>query len=486
MKLHSNSVIYRSLERLWALAIFFLVGAFIDGANFWVSLLFSIIPLSIAFGFMLLWQYFYWKNFNYKWNEDVLRIDSGVISTQSREVPLKRVQNIDVHENIVQQALGIAEVRFETAGGGNTEAILKCVSLDEADRLRREFKKFKEGEDALQEEGEESRGNLLYEINSRELGILCLTSYSLRGTLTIFTGFVFLVAGFYFQTDFEVERNMMLFLAPFIFVGSFFIAWIINAVRSFFAFYNFKLYKSGDSLNYSRGLLRKFSGSIPLDKLQSLTLEEGVIERFLGYAGLKIETAGYSTSQKEERGAEAAIPLTRTDNIYEILEEIQQVEIESLHSIPKRALRRYTLRYIIAFSIIVSIIYAAIAPPTAIIAGLIPVLIGLAVTGAYLKWIHKGYYTLEDFFVARNGFWKRKLRIVPYYRIQNVIVSQTIFQRKWDLASVTADTAGSFVSLSGNVIATDLDAEKAVNISEHLFESLQDALTERRRMRMQK
>jgi len=74
-------------------------------------------------------------------------------------------------------------------------------------------------------------------------------------------------------------------------------------------YFDFRLYQVEDSLEYERGLLKRSEGSIPLEKIQKLTIEENPLKRLFGYSTLKIETAGYSAEQSVQQGAEAAIPL---------------------------------------------------------------------------------------------------------------------------------------------------------------------------------
>jgi putative membrane protein len=83
-----------------------------------------------------IWQYAYYRRFTYEVTPDTFDINSGVLSRREREIPYDRIQNVDVAQNAVQRALGIAEVRLETAGGQETEAQLRYVSRPEADRLQ--------------------------------------------------------------------------------------------------------------------------------------------------------------------------------------------------------------------------------------------------------------------------------------------------------------------------------------------------------------
>ena len=484
MKLDPNSIIYNSLERFFAIFIFFAVTAFFDGGGLLASILFTIIPLAIFFGFISFWQYLYWRKFEYFFEDESLKIKSGIISTRNREVPLKRVQNIDVRENILQRSLDLAEVRFETAGGGTSEAVLKCVSKGDVEKLKNKVREIK-GEKTIKEENEEEK-EPIYKIDRKELAVLSLTSFSIVSVVAIFFTLVFGISGFVFQGDLDIdfERGWLVIATPVLIVISLLASWIINGLRNFFKYYGFELYLQNDSLEYNTGLLRKYSGKIPLDKLQSATIEENLFRRFLDYASLNMETAGYSASQKQDRGSEMTVPIAPRNKVYTVLEQVEQISEKQLNNIPSRARKRYFIRYTLLLTLIITTGYIAADLPQTTLAT-IPILTIIAYIGARKKHENIGYQVLneEKYFVVMNGFWNRRTRYVPFYRIQNIIKTQTVLQRRWKLASLTADTAGSFISMRGFVVATDMDQEEAEKSGQDLFQGLQKALKEKRQQK---
>jgi putative membrane protein len=99
---------------------------------------------------------------------------------------------------------------------------------------------------------------------------------------------------------------------------------------------------------------------------------------------------------------------------------------------------------------------------------------------AHLKWKHRGYWLGEDHLLTRNGFWGRTVAVVPYYRIQNVIDSRTVFQRRWGVATIVADTAGTGSLTGSDAAAVDFEIEEAEALKETLTERLATAVAERR------
>jgi len=94
-----------------------------------------------------------------------------------------------------------------------------------------------------------------------------------------------------------------------------------------------------------------------------------------------------------------------------------------------------------------------------------------------LKWVNKGYEMQEDYFISMNGFWIRRSTVTPYYRVQNLIQTETVFQRRWNLSTLTLDTAGSLIVDDSR--ATDLYVDEATVLREEVFEKFKKALEAR-------
>ncbi|MFT4010300.1 MAG: PH domain-containing protein [Nocardioidaceae bacterium] len=66
---------------------------------------------------------------------DELRIETGVVFRQSRRIRIDRLQAVDIAQPVVARILGLAELKFDVAGG-KAEGSLAFLPLAEAGRLR--------------------------------------------------------------------------------------------------------------------------------------------------------------------------------------------------------------------------------------------------------------------------------------------------------------------------------------------------------------
>jgi len=418
----------------------------------------------------------YYRRFEYEFTDDTLDIRSGVFGRRERELPYHRIQNVDVTRNAIPRLLGIAAVGFETAGGSQTEGSIRYVSAQEARRLQREIQRRKQAADGTDDDHAEEE---LFALVLHELGLVGALSFDARvlGVLTLLgPGSVPFFSEALSRPPVESAATASLLA-----VGLGIAAWLLGIGVAVVNYYGFRLTRVDEELRYERGLFRRYSGSVPYSKVQSVTVEDNPLKRLFGYATLTVETAGYSPDG-DSRGSEVAVPIARRDRVDTLAAEVEPFGDPDFERPPGRIRRRYAVRYLLAVGALVAVAYALtryvrVGLPWYWIGALLP----LVAAAAHLKWRHRGYWLGDDHVVLRNGVWSRSMTAVPYYRVQTVIDSRTLFQRRWDVATVTVDTAGSSSLFGGGAAAVDVAVPAAVELRETLTERLQDALSERRR-----
>lgn len=486
-RLHPLSIPYRVAQSILGYAPLVFFVAIASGPALGAGgIALTLLGIVVGLVGIVAWQVAYFRRFEYETTSDTFDIRSGVVSRRNREIPYRRVQNVDISRNVVQRALEIAELRIETAGGGETEAILRYVGYEEAKRLQNELRRRKRAETTAETgdadaEPVENDEQLLYEITPEDLAVLAVASFDLR--LASFLSVLLSLAG----PPVLIELLTDLPISPFLVVGAVIVLVVVasallSGISAVLSTYGFRLTRSGDELRYERGLVQRFDGSIPLDKVQLLVLRENLLKRLLGYASLAVETAGYAPGQGGNVGSESAVPIARRETTWAIARDVEPFEEFEVVRPPKRARRRYAFRYLLALGVLAGLVYAGTLALGfemywyAVLAG-----VPLAPVAAHYKWKSRGYHVGEEHVVARTGFWHRTTRVVPYYRVQNAIHTQTVLQRRWRLASVLIDTAGTGSLVGGDPRAIDLDQEEAAELRETVADRLQGALRERKR-----
>jgi putative membrane protein len=481
MKLDPLSIPYRAGESVirlaWVLVIAFIGTPGLSGPTGIGLLVVGWFVIALAY------QLIYYQRFDYELTEDTLDIASGVVSRRQREIPIRRVQNVDISRNVVQRVLGLSRINLETAGGSSTEASLRYVSTVEARRLQSEIARLKRGETEGEETPESAAERELFAITPKELGLLGVIGIDLRllGFVTVILPVVFPSVQRRFGDPFQDPLLALATTAPLVAIAIVAVTAAISGAIAVTNYYDFHLSRRGDELLYERGLLQRFSGSIPLEKVQTLAVSENVIARRLGYASLAVETAGYAPG---DAGSQSAIPLADRARVLSLAQSVEAFDDLEFERPPKRARERYVIRYAIVVALFVGIAYAVdrwtgLTFAWYAIAGLLAVV----PVAAHLKWVNLGYDVQDEYVVLQEGFWTRTITVVPYYRVQTVVDSQSVFQRRRRLATVVVDTAGTSGLTSGQPRALDIDAETARALRETVADRLQAALARRREER---
>lgn len=488
MKLHPLTILVRGGSRGLGFAVAGLVLGSAGGSALvsrgilpaWAAA--SGIPLAIFFGAIGLGYEFLWHSrFEYELTADTLNIDKGVLFRTEREIPYHRVQNVDIRRSLFQRLLAIASVNIETAGGGATEAKLQYVGEAEASRLQEQLQSRKRRAEADEEEAVGEPGprdtEVLFELEDRDLILYSVLSFDPRVLSVLFLVVPSLAPMVASGVD-QIAASLFLALGVLGALVAAFGIWVVSAFARFVQFYGFRLTRVEDELRYERGLLQRYDGSIPLEKIQTVVVEENVLMRRFDYASLSIQTAGYAPGSSPSRGSEAAIPLAKRDQLFDLARTIEPFEVPSFERPPAAARRRYAIRYSIIVGLLLLVAFGANVFLVSFPWYLVAVLFLPIPYAARKKWEHRGWALLEDYAATRNGFWRRQIHIVPDFRVQTVIDRRTLFQRRWGLGTVVIDTASSRSLIAQDAAAMDVAAETADRLRDALADRLQAALGE--------
>jgi putative membrane protein len=485
MKLHPLSIPFRVVTRGISLAWPLLIGGVAFSGGDPVLTAGFVVLAILALAALVGWEVAYYRRFDYELTPESLDIRSGVFSRREREIPLRRVQNVDVTRSFVARLLGLAKIGVETAGGGSTEASLRFVSREEADRLQTEVRerraklRKREAEDSesadeqADEPGEAAteaapEEETLFELSQRDLALYGVLSFDPR----LLSGVAALVPFLAPALDGTggIQSLGWTVLGAIAVLGGL-VLWAVSAAARMVRFYGFRLRRVGDDLRYERGLFQRRDGTIPLSKLQTVAVEENILMRRYDFASLAVETAGYSPGSSPSGGSEAAIPIAPRADVLDLAQTLEPFDDFDLSRPPERARKRYVRRYLLVGVLAIAAGYLVsrfvVAFPWY---ALVP-LLALAWPAARRAHANRGYDLGTSHAVTQKGFWRRSTRIVPYERVQTVIRRQTVFQRRWDLASVVVDTAGSRSISTSDATAVDRDGEEA----DELVSEVQDA-----------
>ena len=403
--------------------------------------------------------------FRYRMDPEELVIQSGLIFRQQRHVPYERIQNIDAIQNVVHRLFGVVEVRLETAGGTEPEAQMSVVSVAAFEELRAGVHAIRgQAADAAAPVDREPASTLL-QLPARELviagliqgrglivigalfGLLWEAGLLDRMTGSLFGGSVagrgllrqILRAGFGgggtpWQT---IGLTLVAFGMLLVVTRAFSVGWSLVRLHAF------TLRKAGEDLRADFGLLTRVTATIPVRRIQSVTLHEGPLHRMFGRASVRVETAGGESDESVQLQRQWLAPVIRPADIPALLAVVlpaAQVDGVDWQPVDPRGVRRARLRgltraAILSLALVAFLdwwtlaLFAALAAIGEVHARRSVRALGWAATGTGVHF--------------RSGWLWRRLTFAPFAKVQVVGIQQTPFDRRLGMASVEVDMAGT-------------------------------------------
>ena len=270
-----------------------------------------------------------------RWRLDgaTLCIETGLLRRDSRQLPVARIQAVDVVRPFLARALGLAELRVRLAGHSHADGRLAYLPEQAALDLRAQLLAAHHGLDPATPEPAEA---ILVRVpTGRLVGSVAASSTSLVAVL--------LVAEVVLVIDFPRV------LAA---AGGMLLVWLLGLVpllwRRISLEYGFTVAQAPDGIRIRRGLLSTVAETIPRRRVQAVRMIEPLLWRPFGWCRLEIDVAGSAGRDRAEethRTRKALLPVGHLDTAWQLMRLVIGAEPPSLSAPPRRARLKAPLSY---------------------------------------------------------------------------------------------------------------------------------------------
>ncbi|MGV3618189.1 MAG: PH domain-containing protein [Fimbriimonas sp.] len=398
---------------------------------------------------------------------------SGLVFRQVRTIPLERIQNINLKRNVLQRLMKVATLQIETASGTGVEAELAVIGDVEAERLAEAL----QGVSASRTiEGRDR--DLVYAATPGQLFVAGATQNRAGHIVLFFLGLL--------QYADDVARNVFDRLARFtgpvlnskmdlttiVMIGTVCLVllimagWILSVVGSFVGDWGFTLRSEGGLLRLRHGMFTQLESAVPARRVQALRFDSPIIQRRLGYCQVYAESAG-SYQDKSAGGSAKLCPLLERDSA----ETLGRLVFPALRldDVPWRqvsplTVRRGFIRTMLTWAFFIGA--GAIGWNSWLWLALLPAALHASYLGRH-RFRIMGYAIEDGFIYSRTGVWRRRIVAVPEDRIQAATVTQSPFQRRWNIADLNFVTAGATQHAKVEII--DLPTEEAYRLQDRMM-----------------
>ncbi len=403
-------------------------------------------------------------SFTYTYGQDELIIRSGVFFRSERHVPYSRIQNIDATQRILHRVFDVYALTLESGSGAEPEATLNVLPESALNEMRRRVfaeRGARAPEPAIVTEAVEPEASVLLDLGLRDLALCGL----IRGRgLLMLAALVGLVMQYgldekivteaerpeggviarMFQSAYEGASvdpvHVLLWFV--VFTMLVLLLRLLSVLHTIVTFHGFRMVLASGELRMTFGLLTRVKATIPLGRIQTITIREGALHRLFGVSSIRAATAG-GGPMMQRPGSRYLAPIIARGDVAPLVRVLMpQADLDAIDWQPAhpRAFRRLLTRHAGTVLVLSSAILWFAGMWTVPIAILLLV---LAVVHARLQARHMAHSLSGGIFAFRSGWFMRQTTITPLGKVQAVGVSESPFDRRHGMAGLMVDTAGA-------------------------------------------
>jgi putative membrane protein len=234
-----------------------------------------------------------WLVTRWKIDGETLRIETGLIRRDSRQLPLARIQSVDIVRPLLARMLGVSELRIRLAGSGSADGRLAYLQEQAAIDLRdRLLARHHSSDPALTEQVERPMATVR---TGRLIGSVILSAAS----------FVLIaIVAALLITD-SISHKAAAGAAGFLAV---YVLGLATAVwRRLSAEYRFEAVEAPEGVRIRRGLLQTVTETIPYGRIQAVRQTEPLLWRPLGWRRLEVDIAGAGGRNQRGEGGTGVV-----------------------------------------------------------------------------------------------------------------------------------------------------------------------------------
>lgn len=488
------SVIVTAVRGAWGLIVlvaFALAGDILAGDPRSLGILVAASVVILAVCVALSWVV--WRTRTWELTDEGIVLCRGVLSKKRLQVPYEHVHTIQMGSGLLERLFGLIKLDFDTgAAVAEGEATtIEGLRAGEAQALREEI--FRRKRAAAMPSGEknaeaagatvtaagqdapaEDRPLATYRLEGKEL-LLAAVSHTSAVTQAAAL-LILLVNGANQLIEWgvldlvgageEISRAPLATVVPVV-VATVVLAILLGGLASFavnlLRFGGYRADRYADRVTIEHGLLSRSSRTLALERVQYVTIRQGILRQLIGYADVRAQVVASPGETDGELTSTVLLhPFLRTSEIDGFLAEVLPsyagiLDTVQLGRLGKPARRRALVRSIIWWPCTVALAACALwlAGGAGLVEGAVWLLRPLLVTASVVSvvvlaalvvdalrgWSAARYGHTSRELVFVSGGLTRQTVIVPRSRLQRMELARNPFQRRARVTTLSVRTA---------------------------------------------
>lgn len=468
-----------------------------------------------------------WRTRTWELTDAGIMLRSGLVTSKQLQVPYEHIHTVNMSSNLVERVLGLMTLDLDTgAASSEGEATsIRGLQAGMAEALREEL--FRRKAAMLADQGLDARAaadasaeaddgasptapapspDACYTLTTAQLVFAALTEARVVAQAAAFL--ILIVQGINLLQESALVNlsdvagdiavlpvallvgAVALLLALALVVG-----FAVSFVMSLIGFAGYRAERAGGRISVERGLLSRTSHTVALERIQSISIRQGIIRQLIGYAEVRASVVGAIGSSDETSTADGVVlhPFIRLTEVDAFLASIapdfsvvktgrvcfdsssEELEEIGLVRLPRAAARRLAFRTAMkSLALAVALAGAGVFLAHVLLAGeswsMVRLTIGalLVVMGVAVvaRMILSAVLRYRDSRIGHDrarlvmvvGGVKRRTEVVLRARLQHATASASPFQRRVQVATFMTRTAATSDLVLRDVSAADADA----------------------------
>lgn len=469
-----------------------------------------------------------WRTRTWELADAGIMLRSGLVTSKQLQVPYEHIHTVNMSSNLVERVLGLMTLDLDTgAASSEGEATrIRGLQAGMAEALREEL--FRRKAAMLADQGLDARAaaadasaeaddgasptapapspDACYTLTTAQLVFAALTEARVVAQAAAFL--ILIVQGINLLQESALVNlsdvagdiavlpvallvgAVALLLALALVVG-----FAVSFVMSLIGFAGYRAERAGGRISVERGLLSRTSHMVALERIQSISIRQGIIRQLIGYAEVRASVVGAIGSSDETSTADGVVlhPFIRLTEVDAFLASIapdfsgvktgrvcfdsssEELEEIGLVRLPRAAARRLAFRTATkSLALAVALAGAGVFLAHVLLAGeswsMVRLTIGalLVVMGVAVvaRMILSAVLRYRDSRIGHDrarlvmvvGGVKRRTEVVLRARLQHATASASPFQRRVQVATFMTRTAATGDLVLRDVSAADADA----------------------------
>lgn len=453
------NVIYQIIRRGWPLLFIVFSKKFSLTILIYIAIGFTVLLILSALYSVLFYRAFH---FHFDFEKQRFILEKGVFSSQFIEVPLDKIQQVDIKRSILQRIFGVYSLSIDTAGSKKDEVLIHALTQEKAQAfsklLTTQMEKQTEGENVLEEretliETEKTPARWTHQLSIINLFKIGLTQSYLRGFLLIlvFLSTVYSQIEDYFESYLDQVMDVsqeyydsvsqsvisMALLAFTVLILSV----IVTIGRVVIKHFNLKIEQTSSHIAVEMGLKTNTKVSFQARRLQHLKIVTNPIQKKINLYEAQMSLA----SSKDDLGkSKIIVPGLTSDLIQRINDFLYKKDPSPIREyLPHKAWLNRRFLVLIGVFAGIWIIEVAVNQMANWQNVLIATLIAIFFIVPYQFFVFKSIRLdfSDEFLKIKSGFWTQKTEVLELYKLQGITAKQPMWYRKRNIHNLTFHTA---------------------------------------------